>query len=341
MPESRFVVVRLGSLGDIVHTFPAVAALRESYPTAEITWLTHPRWKLLIESCGLASGIWAVESRDLNSVRQAFRHLRETRWDAAIDYQGLWKSATLPFFGGVKRRIGFSSYTIREFGVPVLYTERVHVVRTHIAEQNGELSERAGARKIVSAFNLRVCERDAASVSRQLRTSEIENYVVLSPGGGWRSKCWPADRFGMLCRKIRDTIGLRCVVNFGPGEQDLAEAVQAASGAAEPLLNNAGLGELMALLRGAHCIVGGDTGPLHLAIALGTPAVALYGPTDPARNGPYRVPDLTGRTSPDVVLRTAGAATSHKRVAEPDPSMLAIDVDAVFAALQRCLGVAA
>lgn len=341
MAEPRFTVVRLGSLGDIVHTFPAVAALRDSYPTAEITWLTHPRWKPLIESSGLASEIWSVESRDLGSVRKAIRHLRQTRWDAGIDYQGLWKSATLPFFGGVKRRIGFSSHTIREFGVPVLYTDRVRVIRTHIAEQNGELSQRAGARKIVSPFALRICESDATNVTRQLRAVGIESYVALSPGGGWLSKCWPAERFGMLCRRIRDTLGLRCVVNFGPGEEDLGKAVQAASGGAEPLLSNASLGELMALLRGAQCVVGGDTGPLHLAIALGTPAVALYGPTDPARNGPYRVLGSTGCVSADVVLRVAGASTSHKRVAEPDPSMLAIDVDAVFAALQRCLGVAA
>jgi heptosyltransferase I len=341
MPEPRFVVVRLGSLGDIVHTFPAVAALRESFPRAEIIWLTHPRWDLLVESSGLASEIWPVESRDLTSVRKAIHHLRGMRWDAAIDYQGLWKSATLPFFGGVKRRIGFSSHTIREFGVPVLYTDRVRVVRDHIAEQNGELSQRAGAGKIVGAFQLRVTERDNMSVQRQLQAAKMESYIVLSPGGGWRSKCWPAERFGILCHKIRDTLGVRCVVNFGPGEDDLAETVRDVGGNAEPLLCNAGLGELMALLRGAQCIVGGDTGPLHLAIALGTPAVALYGPTDPTRNGPFRVNGSTRGGEADPVLRVPGASTSHKRITEPDPSMLAIDVDAVFEALQRRLGVAA
>src|SRR3989440_527307 len=341
MPEPRFVVVRLGSLGDIVHTFPAMAGLRESFPGAEITWLTHPRWKLLVESSGLASEIWPVESRDLASVRSAIHHLRRMRLDAAIDYQGLWKSATLPFFGGVKRRIGFSSDTIREFGVPLLYTDRVRVVRAHIAEQNGELSQRAGAGKTVGVFQLRVTERDGLSVQRQLRAAKIENYIVLSPGGGWRSKCWPAERFGILCRRIRDTLGVRCVVNFGPGEDDLAETVRNASGNAEPLLYNAGLGELMALLRGAQCIVGGDTGPLHLAIALGTPAVALYGPTDPTRNGPFRVDGSARGVEADFVLRAPGASTSHKRIAAPDPSMLAIDVDAVFEALQRRLGIAA
>jgi heptosyltransferase-1 len=269
-------------------------------------------------------------------------NLRKARWDAAIDYQGLWKSATLPFFGGIERRIGFSSHTIREFGVPVLYSERVRVARTHIAEQNGELSLRAGARNLVGAVNLRVAESDQAAMRSQLQAARIENYIVLSPGGGWRSKCWPPERFGILCRQIRDALGLRCVVNFGPGEDDLANAVHNASGGAEPVLCNCPLGELMALLRNAQCIVGGDTGPLHLAIALGTPTVALYGPTDPARNGPFRSTGSSGNAAgTDVVLRAAGAFTSHKRIARPDPSMLAIDVDSVFDALRRRLGVAA
>src|ERR1700722_16031682 len=120
MAERRFLVVRLGSLGDIVHTFPAVAALRESFPTSEIVWLTHPRWRALIDSSSLASEVWTVETRALSSLRDVIRHLRQKPWTAAIDYQGLWKSAMLPFFAGVKRRIGFSSATIREFGVPVL-----------------------------------------------------------------------------------------------------------------------------------------------------------------------------------------------------------------------------
>src|SRR5207244_2303959 len=114
MPDPKFLVVRLSSLGDIVHTFPAVAALRESLPNAEIVWLTHPRWKLLVESSGLASEVWAAETRLLPSIRAILRRIREKRFAIAIDYQGLWKSAALPLFGGVPRRIGFSPETIRE-----------------------------------------------------------------------------------------------------------------------------------------------------------------------------------------------------------------------------------
>lgn len=333
MSESRFLVLRLGSLGDIVHTFPAVAGLRETFPDAEIIWLTHPRWELLVKSSGLVSRIWPMDPRSTPSLGNAIRDIRRTPWDAAIDYQGLWKSAGLAFLGAIKRRIGFSAETIREFGVPILYTDSVRCVTTHIADQNGELSARAGARNGVAPFALCIPKEDDCAMREYLRARHLDRYVVLSPGGGWRSKCWPAERFGQLCRLIRNEMRLRCVVNYGPGEDDLASAVRDSSGDADPLLYNGALGPLMALVKNAACIVGGDTGPLHLGIALGTPAVALFGPTDPARNGPYR--------TDDIVLRAPNAVRTHSRVDETHPSMLQIQVDDVFAAVERRLGTTA
>jgi heptosyltransferase I len=330
MPERRFLLVRLGSLGDIVHTFPAVAALRTSFPQAEIVWLTHPRWVELVSASGLASQIWPVDSRDLASVRRVIAKIRSQRWDAAIDYQGLWKSAFLPFFGGVAKRIGFSSATIREFGVPILYTDRVVCGTTHIADQNGELSMQVGASQGSGLFSLNVNERDEARVCADLRRAGFESYIVLSPGGGWRAKCWPAERFGALCQRIRSDLGLACVINYGPGEESLAGEVLRASGGANPLVYDGELGPLMALLRGARCIVGGDTGPLHLAIALGTRAVALFGPTDPARNGPY--------PPKQIVLRSAKARTTYGRSNVTDASLLNLSVQEVFDAVVRRLG---
>src|SRR5216684_3378908 len=336
MPEPRFLVVRLGSLGDIVHTFPAVAGLRESFPDSEIVWLTHPRWKELVESSELATEIWETETRSYHSLREVIGRIRKGHFTTAIDYQGLWKSAALPFFGVVSRRIGFSSQTIREFGVPVLYTDRVRCTQTHIADQNGELSQRAGARNGVAPIALAVPSIQEVFVLQLLRGFAIERYVVLSPAGGWRSKCWPPERYGVLCQKIRGILGKRCVVNYGPGEEDLVTAVKAASGEADPIAYNGSLGQLMALLRHAACIVGGDTGPLHLAVALGTPAVAIFGPTDPTRNGPFRTGDRAGNASPiDIVLRSPHAATTYKRSGQPATSILEIDVDTVFDAVRR------
>jgi heptosyltransferase-1 len=333
MANPLFVVVRLGSLGDIVHTFPAVAGLRESFPTSEIVWLTHPRWVDLVACSGLVSEVWPVDSRDLVSVRQVVGQLRSRNWTAAIDYQGLWKAAFLPFLGGVPKRIGFSAATIREFGVPILYTESVACNATHIAEQNGELSSRAGASQPVARFSLRIPDTDLDQVRCDLQQQGLSRYIVLSPGGGWRAKCWPAWRFGILCQKIRAELDIPCVINYGPGEDTLAIQVQAAAEDAKPILYDGELGPLMALLSGAMCIVGGDTGPLHLAVALGSPTVALFGPTDPARNGPY--------PAGDIVLRSPKAVTTYGRSSTIHPSLMELSVETVFAAVKRRLESAA
>ena len=326
MSEQRFLVVRLGSLGDIVHTFPAVASLRETFPASKIIWLTHPRWVQLVVSSGLATEVWPVDSRDWPSVRRVLGKIRGRSWTAAIDYQGLWKAAFLPFFGGVKVRIGFSSATIREFGVPLLYTERVRCKTTHIAEQNGELSMRAGAASLTGPVSLCVAEADEQLVRGALGKEGIGRYVVLSPGGGWRSKCWPTERFGALNQRIEKELGISGVVNYAPGEEELAAAVKAASGSSNAAAYDGDLGPLMALLRGASCVVGGDTGPLHLATALGTPVVALFGPTDPRRNGPY--------PPQEAVLRSPKAITSYQRGETTDASLLELSVEEVFEAVK-------
>jgi heptosyltransferase-1 len=335
MTDPSFLVVRLGSLGDIVHTLPAVAGLRKSFPEAKIVWLTHPRWKGLVESSELADEIWEVETRSRRSSRETIARIRKAKFTAAIDYQGLWKSAALPFLGGVSRRIGFSSRTIREFGVPILYTDRVRATKPHIADQNGELSQHVGAQSGVASFSLFVPAVQEMFVLQLLRGFGVERYVVLSPGGGWRSKCWPPERYGALCQRIQGILGLRCVVNYGPGEDELIAAVKAASGDADPIAYNGSLSQLMSLLRHAACIVGGDTGPLHLAVALATPCVAIFGPTDPARNGPYRIEEAGDVSNLDTALRSGDAVTTYKRRDEPDASLLKIDVEMVFDAVRQ------
>jgi len=327
MAERKFLVVRLGSLGDIVHTFPAVASLRESFPNAEIVWLTHPKWESLVRSSGLTNEIWTLDTRDWASLKGILGRIRRRRFGAAIDYQGLWKSASMPFLSGVPTRIGFSSETVREVGVPLLYTHCVRVNQaSHLADQNGELSERAGAKTGAGGVRLNIQPEHEALVKKTLAAQGIAEYVVLSPGGGWRSKCWPAERFGKLAAFISEELKLKSVINAGPGEEDLVQAVLAASGSSRPATYNGNLGELMALLKNASAVVAGDTGPLHLADALGAPIVAIFGPTDPARNGPY--------WHSGVVLRWEGAETTYKRATEPDESLLHISVDEVMSALR-------
>jgi heptosyltransferase I len=327
MTEPRFLVVRLGSLGDIVHAFPAVSGLRASFRNAEIIWLTHPKWEFLVKTSGLATEVWTVDTRNWAAVRGILARIRKHRFEAAIDYQGLWKSAAIPFLARIPRRIGFSSQTVREAGVPMLYTDRVKVsAERHIADQNMELSARAGARVCAGEVNLQVPEDDEKIVRARIAKDGTDEYIVLSPGGGWASKCWPAERYGLLAEKILAQFGLRSVINVGPGEEDLAAKVAHAAGNSQPIQFMGSLGQLMALLKNASAVVAADTGPLHLADALGARVVAIFGPTDPARNGPYR--------RSGVVLRWEGAATTYKREMEPDESLLRISVDEVTSAIR-------
>jgi heptosyltransferase-1 len=333
MTETRFLVVRLGSLGDIVHAFPAVSGLRNSFPNAEIIWLTHPKWEFLVKTSGLVTEVWTVETRNWSNLREVLRRIRKYRFETAIDYQGLWKSAAIPFLARVPRRIGFSSETVREAGVPLLYTDRVRVsTNGHVADQNGELSVRGGARIPIGGVTLQVPTEDEKVVRARLAQEGIDDYIVLSPGGGWRSKCWPAQRYGSLAERILEEFGLRSVINVGPGEEDLAAQLVNASGNARAVPFTGSLGQLMALLKNATEVVAGDTGPLHLADALGTRVVAIFGPTDPARNGPYR--------RSGVVLRWEGSTTTYKRGAETDESLLHISVEEVLSALRGMRGAA-
>jgi len=327
MAEAKFLVVRLSSLGDIVHAFPAVNGLRQSFPNSEIVWLTHPKWEALVRAGGVANDVWTVDTREWSSLRSILARIRRHPFQTAIDYQGLWKSAALPFLAGVPRRIGFSSQTIREAGVPMLYTDRVRVnAAAHVSDQNGELTARAGAKQPVGRVVLQIPAEEEASVKDSFQKAGIREYIVLSPGGGWRSKCWPAERYGQLALRIQEEFQMRCVINAGPGEGDLVKSVLAAAETSRPFPYSGSLGQLMALLKNARAVVAGDTGPLHLADALGTQVVAIFGPTDPARNGPYQ--------KSGVVLRWEGAATTYKRGSEPDESLLHISVEEVVSALR-------
>jgi len=334
MPDARFLIVRLSSLGDIVHTLPAVAAVRESFPDARIDWLVERKWSGLVEACSDVTSCIALERGSWSGLRQCLAALRRAQYTCAIDFQGLYKSALLAALSGASRCIGFDRAAAREGGAAVLYSHRVLPPRAHVIEQNLALAEAAGARITPARFPLQVPEEAEEKTARWLEEHQVREFFVVSPGGGWRSKCWPAERYGELCLALKRRSAWCGVVNYGPGEEALAEGVVRAAGNSEPLLYSSELPQLMALLRRAKCVVAGDTGPLHLAVALGTPVVGLYGPTDPQRNGPY--------CAADIVVRNARAEEiTYKRGDEYSPAMLSILVEQVLAAIERRLGMAA
>jgi lipopolysaccharide heptosyltransferase I len=335
MGNERFLVVRLGSLGDIVHTLPAVHALRAKFPGAQIDWLVEDKWRALLIGNPDINEVIHLDRSTWSGVSSCVRQLRRRKYDCAIDFQGLYKSALLTRLSGARRRIGFAIELLRESGAAWFYTERVHSTASHVVDQNLALAHNLGAEKGETRFPLANSDEAERFVRMQLGAKGGKKYFVMSPGGGWMSKCWPAEQYGHLHRRLLSLYsfaGWRGVVNYGPGERKLAEAVRLVAGEADPLLFSGDLPQLMALIRGTALFVGGDSGPLHLAVALGTPVVGLYGPTDPSRNGPY--------SAADVVVRNARAEeTTCKRDSSPALSMRSITVDQVVAAVQRRLGV--
>ena len=254
--RSRLLILRLSALGDVIHTIPAVVGLKEQY---DITWVVEAPYRELVE---IVAGVKTIPVRLKKEPMSAWRAIKAMRgFDASIDFQGLIKSAALPWAARVKERIGFDRKAIREKPALLITNQQVTVDTTkHVIDQNLQL---AGTRW-----------RDA-NWEAFVEPIEARGEIVLLPGAGKPNKIWP--HFGELAHRI----GPKALVVWGPGEQILAQATGARMA---PPTN---LRELAYLLQKAEVVIGGDTGPLHLAAALGTKVIGLYGPTDPRRNGPY------------------------------------------------------
>jgi heptosyltransferase I len=326
MAEPRFLVVRLGSLGDIVHALPAASALRDTFPDTRIDWVVDRKWMRLLEGNPDISETIVLDRKSAGGIRATVRRLRAASYSCAIDFQALYKSALLPFWARVPRRIGFKSSYAREGLAALLYTECLNPRGAHKVEHNLTLGERAGARSSPPRFPLAIRSEDDATVCRELSVHRLQEFFVVNPGGGWRSKCWPPERYGELHRRIYESRGWRGVLTYGPGEADLAARAKKAAGSSPLAAIDLGLGPLMALLRRAKFLVSADTGPLHLASALGAPTIGLFGPTDPSRNGPFSAKDVS-------VRNPAVSVTTYRRGKDFAPSMLSITVEQVIEAI--------
>ena len=283
----RILIVRLGALGDIVHAVPAVAALQRALPAAEIDWVVEARHREIVDLVrGLRHRI-LIDTRDRwGRLIPVIRRLRSERYDVAIDLQGLVKSAVLARLSGARRVAGFERSALREPAAALFYTER-HVTddRQHVLRKNLAL-----AAAVVSPSPIEAAIEFPFDLAR---TETPDAYAVLNPGAAWPNKRWPPPRFGSVAQWLHTRHGLRSVVLWGPGERPLADAVSAASaGAAEPAPPTT-IADVLAIARGARLVISGDTGPLHLAAAVGAPVIGLYGPTTPARNGPWMPDDVT------------------------------------------------
>jgi lipopolysaccharide heptosyltransferase I len=269
----RLLVIRLSAFGDVIHTIPAVVALRDALPRTEIAWAVEPPYAELVE---IVAGVKAIpvslKRWSISRILAARRDVR--RFDTAIDFQGLIKSALIARVSGARDRYGFAQDVIREKPAAWFVNRHGTIDRSkHVVEWNVELARTfAPAIAVAPAVDFAPFAEDASG-----GLARLANRVVLLPGAGKPGKQWPVERFAELATRI----GSEALVVWGPGEEGLARAIGAE---VAPATN---FRELAFVLKRARLVIGADTGPLHLAAALGTPLIGLYGPTDPARNGPY------------------------------------------------------
>ena len=295
---NRFLVVKFGSLGDIVHCLPSVAQLRKSFPHAEIDWLVERKNKVAVELSGLNVRLIPIDTyqwRNSPSIGHA-REIAEFVWalrtdgyDCAIDFQGLIKSAFFAYLSGAPVRIGWERDFLKESVSHFFYTDVIKPKRIHIIDQQMELLIPLG---IEPDWYVEVPLKasPAAEKSVEQKLNGLTNYVVINPGGNWPTKCWHPARYGELAGRLLKE-GLNVAVTWGPGEEEMVRTIVQTAGDGIRQIPTT-LDELVALCGKAKLFVGGDTGPMHFAAAAGTPIVSIFGPTSSDRNGPFRREDI-------------------------------------------------
>jgi len=306
----RILVVRLGAMGDVIAALPAVASLKHSIPHSKITWVIEPHWSPLLEGNPYVDSVILLDRRTISGIRRAWHELRAVRFDLAVDFQGLIKSAVVATIARPERLVGFDAVHAREFPASWFYSTKVSIRGYHAVERNLDLAAAAGASSLLRTFPL-----PAGVPEGHLPDGD---FVLASPLAGWGAKQWPLEYYSELAKRLRRECGIPLVLN-APEPIHAPDCESHASG----LLG------LIHATRKALAVVGVDSGPTHLAAALGKPGVAIYGPTDPARHGPYG--------TSFTVLRSPGTQTNYERTPAPAAGMREITPQQVLDQLEPIL----
>ncbi len=335
----RILIIKLGAIGDVVHTLPALAALRRGLPNAHLAWVVerggaakllhdNPAIDELIEvdTRGWRKDLLGIQTRA--AIKTTVSKLRG--FDIALDFQGLLKSGMMAWLSRAPRRIGFDKQALREPASAYLLTERVTVDDDdHIIKKNLQVVAHLGV-SIAGAyeFPLGISSTEKQFAEQQIAARD-DNVAIINPGGGWPTKLWNVEGFAAIADRLWEAYGWRSIVTYGPGEEALANSVIAHSRSGAVELLDSTLKQFFALAQQAKLFIGGDTGPLHLAAAAGTPIVGIYGPTPARRNGPFAQDDvIVERFDLDCRVDCFRRSCSHT-------SCMNIPIEAVWQQVQK------
>lgn len=340
----RILIVKLGSIGDIIHTLPSLAAIRRAMPDAEISWVVEEGVAEMLRGNALIDNLIEADTKSMRGgmvieemllgIGKQIRDLRKFKFDIAIDFQGLWKSAMIAKLSGAKRRCGFSRDGLREPSSRILFTDTVdvpgeiNVIYKNLALAGGALGIDLTGGKL--EFPVTTTDEHRAEAEAIARRAGGD-LAILNPGGGWVTKLWHAEKFGKLADRLWEEKGLVPVVATGPRETELARVVAENSLSGKTILEQPSLKGFYELAKKAKVYIGGDTGPTHIAVAAGAPVVGIFGPTEWWRNGSPNPDDIVIERN-DIDCRV----DCHRRTCGKWICM-DIDVETVFSAVVRRL----
>ncbi len=295
----KILITRLSHIGDCILTLPMVCAIRDSWPDAQITWVVESPTDQLLTGHDSIDRLITVPRDFLKQPRAVFglrQQLRELNCDVAIDPQSLTKSSIISWLAGVPRRIGFDRPWGRELA-PWLNTELLRPQSTHVVDRSMDLLQALGMERPTVRFSLPSHPASDKAVDKFLTSSHLGgNFCAINVGAGWASRRWIPRRYGQAARFMGQSFQVPSVVAWaGAKERQMAETVVKHSGGQAVLAPKTSLTELVSLMRRAQFYLGGDTGPMHLAAAVGTPCIGLFGPTLPKNSGPYGMGHVTAQ----------------------------------------------
>lgn len=330
----KIAIVKLSSLGDVVHALPVAHALRRQFPQAHVTWIVEARELAILTGHPDLDAVVPVDTRLWRrliwrpagavevggKLSRLTERIRRARFDVAIDLQGLIKSGLLTAYTGAPLRIGFAFRHCREPLNAVFTTRRVTPPpeAVHIVEQYLSLLAPLGVKRAAPVFHVpseSEAERRIEEFLAEQGVKPRDRLVALNPGAGRPSKRWPVERFARVAERLTVEAGARVLLLWGPDEEAMARSIAAGMTSRPILAPPTTIPALSALLRRSALMVASDTGPLHLAAALGTPSIGLYGPTRAERNGPYG-PRCRGLQSADGTLASISAAEVFRAALE-------------------------
>jgi lipopolysaccharide heptosyltransferase I len=341
----RLLIVKLGSIGDIIHTLPSLAAIRRALPDAEISWVAEERSAEILRGSPMIDNLIEVDTHSMRGRRmirgiipsagRQLKTLRQFKFDVALDFQGLLKSAMIAKLSGAKRRWGYARASLREPASRLLLTDTVNIPKHIDVYRKGlALVERALDIVVLDEnfeFPIGTSAEYVAEAEAIVQAAGGSRFAVLNPAGGWVTKLWHAEKFGQLADRLWDEKGLVSIVVTGPKEAELAERVAANSHTGKLILTRPSLKGFYELAKRAGVYVGGDTGPTHIAVAAGAPVVGLFGPTEWWRNGSPNQDDICVERN-DIACRIdCNRRTCSKWICMDS------DVETVFAAIERRL----